>query len=293
MEKTISPAGKLIKKIWPVILVIAGNAIYALAVQLFLMPTGLVTGGTTGIALAINHAFGIPISGFVLAFNVFMLIVGYCILGKQFAATTVLSTFAYPVALEVFQRMFGNVQLTDDIFLCTLFSGMGIGLGLGIVIRVGASTGGMDIPPLVLNHFFRIPVSASLYVFDFIILLAQAVYNPPEKVLYGLLLIMTYTKVLDKVMLMGTTKTEVKVISEKADEIRSAILKKMDRGVTMLSAQSGYLRQDTQLLLSVISDRELPKVEKLIHQIDPESFMVVSRVSEVRGRGFSMSKRYR
>lgn len=274
-------------------IVILGNILYALAVRLFLMPAGLLTGGTTGIGLALNRTFGIPVSSFVLVFNVIMLLIGWKVMGRKFALTTIVSTFVYPIALGFFERLFGNLVLTEDLFLCTIFSGLGIGASLGIVIRAGASTGGMDIPPLVLNHYLRIPVSVFMYVFDFCILLAQAVYNPPEKVLYGILLVLTYTLVLDKVMLMGTTRTEVKVVSEKAEEIREAILKKLDRGVTMLSAESGYLRQDTQLLLSVISDRELPRVEKLIHNIDPESFMVVSRVSEVRGRGFSMSKRYR
>ena len=99
--------------------------------------------------------------------------------------------------------------------------------------------------------------------------------------------------VLDKLMLMGTTRTEVKVVSPRAQEIRQAILRQMDRGVTMLEARTGYLDQDTQMIFSVISNRELPGVEKLIREIDPESFMVVSRVSEVRGRGFSMKKEYR
>lgn len=283
----------LIRSLGPLILVIGGNMIYALAVKLFLMPAGLVTGGTTGIALAINHALGIPVSGFVLVFNVIMLLTGLLLLGKQFAATTVISTFAYPAALELFDRLFGNLVLTDDLLLCTLFSGLGIGLALGVVIRAGASTGGMDIPPLALNRYFKIPVSASMYVFDFCILLSQALYNPPEKVLYGILLVLTYTIVLDKLMLMGTTKTEVKVISDKAEEIRMAILEKLDRGVTMLEGETGYLKQDTQMIFSVISNRELPRVQKLIREIDPESFMVVSRVSEVKGRGFSMSKKYR
>ena len=117
--------------------------------------------------------------------------------------------------------------------------------------------------------------------------------NPPEKVLYGLILVMTYTLVLDKLMLMGTTRTEVRVISERAQEIREAILAEMDRGVTTLSGETGYLKQETQMIFSVISNREVPKIEKLIHTIDPESFMVVNRVSEVSGRGFSMKKRYR
>ena len=122
----------------------------------------------------------------------------------------------------------------------------------------------MDIPPLVLNHYFKIPVSVSMYVFDFCILLAQAVGNPPEKVLYGLILVMTYTLVLDKLMLMGTTRTEVRVISEHAQEIREAILAEMDRGVTMLSGETGYLKKQTQMIFSVISNREVPKIEKIV-----------------------------
>lgn len=275
------------------LLVIGGNMLYALAVKLFLLPSGLVTGGTTGIALVMNHVFGIPVSMFVLGFNVAMLVIGYLILGRQFAVTTVVSTFVYPLSLELFDRGLGEVVLTQDVLLCTVFSGLGIGVALGVVIRAGASTGGMDIPPLVLNHFFKIPVSVSMYVFDICILLAQAVFNLPETVLYGIILILIYTLVLDKLMLMGTTRTEIKVVSQKAQEIREAILKQMDRGVTMLYGEGGYLHQQGQIILSVVSNRELPRVEKLIHGIDPESFMVVSRVSEVRGRGFSMSKKYR
>ena len=274
-------------------IVILGNILYALAVKLFLMPAGLLTGGTTGIGLALNRAFGIPVSSFVLSFNVIMLLIGWKVMGRKFALTTIVSTFVYPIALGFFEKLFGNLVLTQDLFLCTIFSGLGIGSSLGIVIRAGASTGGMDIPPLVLKHYLRIPVSISMYVFDFCILLVQAVGNPPDKVLYGLILVMTYTLVLDKLMLMGTTRTEVRIVSKHAQKIREAIISEMDRGVTMLSGETGYLKHQTQMIFSVISNRELPRLEKLIHAIDPESFMVVNRVSEVSGRGFSMKKRYR
>lgn len=281
------------RRSFSLLLVLLGNMLYALTVKLFLMPADLMTGGTTGIALAVNHAFGIPISYFVLVFNIVMLLVGLMVLGKKFAVTTIISTFAYPIFLEILNRLLGDVVLTEDLWLCTLFSGLGIGLSLGLVIRAGASTGGMDIPPLVLNHYFRIPVSAGLYIFDFVILLFQAVYNPPEKVLYGIVLMLVYTFVLDKLLLIGTTKTEVKVVSKYHEQIRQAILQGLDRGVTMLHAESGYLCKQTQMVFSVISNRELPRIEKIVHDIDPDSLMVVSRVSEVRGRGFSMKKKYR
>ncbi len=272
--------------------VVIGNFLYALTVKLFLLPAGLVTGGTTGIALTVNYLTDFSISSFVLVFNITMLVIGFFCLGKAFAATTLASTFLYPLSLELLDRVLKDYILTQDILLCTIFSGLGIGMALGIVIRSGASTGGMDIPPLVLQKTVRIPVSVSMYAFDVCILLSQALFRPAENILYGVVLVLIYTLVLDKMLLMGAARTEIKVISEKSDEIRDAILTQIDRGVTILNGESGYLHNPSPVILSVISNRELPKVEKVIHNIDPESFIVVSRVSEVRGRGFSLNKRY-
>lgn len=274
-------------------IVTAGNLLYALTVKLFVLPTGLVMGGTTGLGLTANYLTGVPISAFVLAFNMVMLLLGLCVLGRRFAATTLLSSFIYPLALELWQRLLGDYVLTEDVLLCTLFAGLGVGVSLGIVIRAGASTGGMDIPPLILNRLFRAPVSVCMYFFDVCILLSQGLFQSPEKLLYGVVLVMIYTMVLDKMLLMGTSRIEIKVVSEKSEEIRQAILQDLNRGVTLIQTESGYLRQNTQLVLSVLSSRELPKAEKLIHQIDPECFLMVSRISEVKGRGFSMQKKYR
>ena len=104
---------------------------------------GLTVALTTGIALAVNHWTGIPVSGFVLIFNVLMLAMGFGILGKAFAATTLASTFLYPAALELCERIFGDLVLTEDILLCTVFSGFGIGIALGIVLFLGGSLMGI------------------------------------------------------------------------------------------------------------------------------------------------------
>lgn len=279
----------VLKSIIPVVI---GNIIYALVVKLFILPTNLMSSGTTGIALLANHFLGIPVSFFILIFNVCMLILGLIVLGKKFAMTTIVSTLMYPIALEFFNQTLGEFVITNNELLNTIFAGLGIGLALGIVIRSGASTGGMDIPPLVLNHFFRIPVSVSLYVFDFIILSSQSLYNPLERLLYGIILILLTSIVLDKVLLMGTTKTEVKIISPKFEKIAEEILFEMDRGVTLLNARGGYLKNEHSVVLSVVSNRELPKIEKLVRALDPDAFMIVSRVSEVWGRGFSTKKKY-
>lgn len=279
-------------KLLSLLLVLFGNLVYALTVKLFLLPSNLISCGTTGIALVVNHLTGIPISGFIFVFNLVMLAVGWWILGRKFAMTTVLSSLFYPLALEVLNRLLGDVQITEDILLNTLFSGLGVGGALGIVIRAGASTGGMDIPPLVLKKLFHIPVSVSLWTFDFCIMLTQMTFHRAEDLLYGVLLLMVISYALNKVLLLGTSRTEVKIISQQAAQIRDAILSKVDRGVTLLHGEGGYLHRETEIILSVISNHELPKIEQLARAIDPDCFMIVTRVTEVWGRGFTNSKKY-
>lgn len=273
-------------------IVILGNILYALTVKLFLLPGELVTGGTNGIAMTINHFYSIPISLFVLIFNVIMLCIGWLILGRAFAVTTIASSFLYPLFLEIFNQIFGDLVLTNDLLLNTIFCGLGVGISLGLIIRSGSSTGGMDIPPLVLNKKLRIPVSVGLYGFDGLILLSQIFYRPVENVLYGIVLLLIYPIIIDKMMTLGNSRTELKIVSTKSAEICAAILTQVDRGVTLLDGKGGFSGEKTEVVLSVISSRELFKLEKLVHQIDPECFMIISKVSEVRGRGFSISRDY-
>ena len=272
--------------------IVVGNALYALTVVLFLMPSGLITGGATGIALAVNKVTGITVSSVLFVVNMAMLVLGWAVLGRKFALNTIASTILSPLFLALWERVFAGFVLTDDLVLNTVFAGLGVGISLGITIRAGASTGGMDIPPLVLNKWFHLPVSATMMAFDFIILAMQAAFSPLQQSLYGIVLVIVYTMVLDKVLLLGTTRTEVKIISEKAEAICTAIQKELDRGVTILHGEGGYRHEREAVLLSVVSNRQLPRLEKLAHAIDPTCFMIVSHVTEVSGRGFSLDKDY-
>ena len=279
-------------KWFSVLLVIIGNIIYAFSIKLFLLPANLISCGTTGIGLVLEHYWNVPLSAFVFIFNIMMLSFGWLILGRQFAMTTVLSSICYPVFLEILNRALGDIAITDNILLNTIFAGLGLGLSLGIVLRAGASTGGMDIPPLVLHKFFRIPVPVSLWTFDFCIMLTQAAFHKPEDLLYGILLLIVISAMLNKALLLGTKKTEVKIISSKSLEIRDGILSLLDRGCTLLHGEGGYQSQQLELILSIVSNSELPKIERLARSIDPDCFMIVSQVTEVWGRGFSYDKQY-
>ena len=189
--------------------------------------------------------------------------------------------------------MFGSSPITGDTMLATVFAGLLIGAGIGMVIRAGASTGGMDIPPLILNKKFRLPVSMTMSVFDCLILLTQMVFAGKEKILYGILLVLLYTMVLDKVLMIGQNQMQVKIISEQCESISEAIQNRMDRGTTLLLIEGGHLRKASYAVLTVVSGRELSKLNELVIGLDSNAFMIINQVSEVRGRGFTLHKEYK
>ncbi len=274
-------------------LILLGNTLYALSVVMFILPNGLLTGGTTGMGITIDHYFGIPIEYFVLVFNGLMFVVGALMLGMKFALTTLVSSFYYPIILGVFKGIPALSHVTEDKMLATVCGGFLIGAGIGIVIRAGASTGGMDIPPLVLNKKFGIPVSASLYVFDFAILIMQMLFSDKEECIYGILLVVIYTFILDKTLLLGTKKMEVKIVSDHSEEITKMILEKVDRGVTLLHAETGYLKKEQKMVMTIVSNRELMVLKQMVQEIDPSAFIIIGHVNEVKGRGFSLEREYK
>ncbi len=281
------------KNLFNLLLILLGNAIYALAVTMFILPSGLIAGGTTGLSLFFFHQFGLPVTVFVSVFNVAMFLLGLWVLGKKLALTTLVSTFFYPFILGIFQRFPALSQVTEDRLLCAIYAGLMIGLAIGIIIQMGASSGGMDIPPLVLNKKLSLPISATMYAFDFTILLLQMSFSDKEEILYGILLVLIYTLVLDKVLLMGQSRMQVKIISEKYEQINEQIIHQLDRGSTLIQAQTGYYRTDLPMILSVVTNRELPRLTRMVNEIDPAAFLIVGAVKEVRGRGFSLGKEYR
>lgn len=199
-----------------------------------------------------------------------MFTLGALIIGWGFALTTLISSFYYPIILGIFQKIPFLAEFTSDRLLSVIFAGLMIGLSIGIVIRAGASTGGMDIPPLILNKKFGLNISVMLYVFDFLILLGQAVFSDKEAVLYGILLVLIYSIVLNKILLIGSAQTQVKIVSKHFEEINTAIIGRLDRGSTLLHAETGFFRDEQSVVLTVVSNRELNKLNELVTQIDPE-----------------------
>lgn len=270
--------------------VIVGNLVYALAVQIFLVPSNIVTAGATGLGLIVQHLLHIKLSTAVLGINIVLLLLGLLCLGKEFAINSLVGSLSYPILLAIVEQVCKDVVLTTDPLLCTLFLGIAVGISLAIIIRAGASSGGMDIPPIILNRLFHIPMSYSMYAFDGLIVISLTKFYDMESILYGIILVMVYTMALEKFLVFGTTKVEVKIISQKSKEIKDAILSKVDRGVTLLEGKGGFGENPCEMIFTVVSNRELAKLERIIKEVDPTCFLTVCQITEVKGRGFTLDK---
>lgn len=270
--------------------VLVGNAILAFTVAAFIVPHGVIMGGTTGIGLTIAHYVPVDLSIIIFIVNSILFVLGAAVLGKKFAVATIASTFIYPTFLSIVQKIPGIDGLTDNLMLATLYAGALLGVGIGLIVRVGSSTGGTDIVALVLNKWFHIPVAGLLYVIDFLVLGGQVFFSDTEQIMYGVLMLVLETAILNKVMLLGQSQIQLFIISEEYEHIREKMLKELDAGVTMVHIETGYGQENRKGVLCVIPNRKLYSVKELVQAIDPKAFITITQINEVRGRGFSMER---
>ncbi len=270
--------------------VLLGNAVLAFTVAAFLVPQGIIMGGATGIGLTIGHFIALDLSAIIFLVNIVLFVLGTIVLGKKFALTTLISTFVYPVFLSVMRSIPGITELTDNIMLAALYGGALLGLGIGLVVRVGASTGGTDILAVVLHKWFHISLAVFVYVVDFTVLLCQALFSNSEQILYGILVLIVSTMALNRVMLMGQAQIQLFIITEKYEEVKEKVLKEMDAGVTMVHIETGYGAKQQKGVLCVIPNRKLYSINQMVQMIDPQAFITITQINEVRGRGFTIER---
>ena len=283
---------KNMKLLQTVLGVLGGNAILAFSVAAFIVPHGIIMGGATGIGLLLSRVISLPLSSLILAVNAFLFVWGTLVLGKKFALTTIVSTFAYPAFLSVAQMIPGITELTDNIMLATLYGGVLLGAGIGLIVKVGSSTGGTDILALIFHKWFHIPVAVLLYVVDFLVLGSQIFDSTSEQVLYGIMTLVLETVFMNRVMLLGKSQIQLFIISDKYEEIKERVLKDIDAGVTMVHIETGYGGREQKGVLCVIQNRKLYSVREIVQSIDPKAFITITQINEVSGRGYTMERVY-
>ena len=270
--------------------IILGNAMLAFSICAFVIPYDIMLGGSNGISLAIQHFIPVRLSVISACVNVSLFFLGLIFLGWKFAATSLASTIIYPLVLAFFEMLPLGTLFEENIVVCALFCGALCGAGIGLVVRAGGSTGGMDIPPCILNKYKGIPIGTSLMFFDVVVVLTQVILKGTDGILLSLVVILVMSFVVDKVILSGEKKIQVMIISPAYQEIRKVILEQINCGVTMLDIETGYQGNAQKAILSVVFANKYPEIREAALKLDSHAFIVASEVTNVNGKGYTIAR---
>lgn len=272
-------------------ILIIGNLLLAFSVAAFVIPHNVIMGGATGIGIVLSKIIPLDTATIVLIFNILMLILGGFVLGRRFLLTTITSSLLYPFFLSVVQAIPGIETITSNELVAALFGGGLLGVALGMIMGIGSSSGGTDVLNLVINKWFHIPVATAVYLVDIFIMGAQLFFTDVESILYGIILLVIETFVLDHVLVSGQTQLQILAISEKHEELRYRLLTELEAGVTMLFIETGCVCKEQKAVMCVIPQRKLHAATELIQSIDPSAFVTVTQIKEVRGQGFTRDRK--
>lgn len=265
------------------IYVLLGAAIIAFGFNAFLFPNQVASGGVSGISTILHGLFGWNAGIVQYAFNIPLFIAGVVILGKNFGLKSFIGTIALPFFVILFEEM---DALTTNSLLAALFGGIVVGLGIGLVFKGKASTGGTDLLAQIITKYTGLTLGTSVLMIDGLIALSAAIVFDLEKGLYALIGLYVTTKTIDIVQLGFSQSKMVYIITNKQDEMRDAIYKEINLGVTKMPSFGGYTGEQRLMLMVVVYQTEFTKLKQVIQTVDATAFVIVSDAYEVLGEGF-------
>ena len=269
---------------------VIGNALIAFSVCAFVIPNNIMLGGSNGIALFIQHFLPLPLSVITAGIQVLLFLLGLVFMGWKFAAASLLSTVVYPIILGVFEALPVADLFSENIVTTALACGVLCGLGIGMVIRVGGSTGGMDIPPCILHKYKGIRVGTSVLFFDGIVVLLQVIIHGLDGLLLSILVIAVISATINRTVVFGEKKVQIIIISPAIQSIRQEILDQIDCGVTMLEVEGGYDGTRQQAILTISYAAKYREIRDAALKYDRHAFIVASDVTNVNGVGYTISR---
>ena len=276
----------LIKKyIFEFFFIIIGAAIMAIATSLLLLPNQLSTGGFSGIATITYYLFNFKMGTVIILLNIPFFILAFIRIGKEFVFKSIIGTICLSVFIDLLDKF---NPLTTDRFLACIYGGILIGLGTSLILRVSASTGGSDLVSYIIKSFKPgLSTSNLIVIFDAIIITLNVIcFRKLEVGLYSAISIYIMGKVIDIVSDgIGFSKM-IFIISEKYENIAKEITKKVLRGTTGIYSKGMYTNEEKMMLMCVASRREIIEIRQIAKKIDLKSFVIITNVREVYGKGF-------
>jgi uncharacterized membrane-anchored protein YitT (DUF2179 family) len=291
------------KRYWPVVLdfvlIAAAGSIQAVSLRLFFVPADLASGGVSGIAQLVNHFTGWPIGLMVLAGNVPLFLLGWRFLGgSKFAMRTAAAILTYSLLTDLLLKIpafveYSQVLIDDlrgDTFLNSLYGAIISGIGYGLVYRARGTSGGSDILARILNHWRGVPMTQSYLIVDTAVILSAGFVFGWKLALYAMVTLYVSGIVAETVLEGGGTVRTAMIVTGRPQEVSTRVLEDLERGVTCLEGTGAYTGESRPVLYCVITRSEVAALKTIVHEIDPEAFLVIGVAHEALGEGFKPLK---
>lgn len=291
---------RILKEIWDYVVLTFGVVVFTFAWEGFMIPNGMSSGGLMGACAVIEYASGgvIPASASYLVINGMLILIALTIMGIGFGFKTIYCILMSTLMLhfiegwDFFHAVPGRFFFVPEKILIPVISGVLEAVGVGLIIKHGGSTGGTDIVALIVNKYYPVSLGKVFLITDFIII--TAILCVPGKafadMLYGYVMMVTFSVVIDFVLVGQKSNVQLMVFSEKYGEIADYIINDMDRGATVLKAKGWYTKTEKDVLLIVLRQKELPQITREIKRIDKKAFMSITNAAGVYGEGFGEIK---
>lgn len=274
-----------------------GILVYTFAWSAVMLPAKIVGGGVSGISSVLYYAVGIhiPIGIMNLIINAILVIVGFRVLGSKFGANTIYGIIMSSACFILWQQVL-HVETLFDVdqfggFMCAIIGGALCGGGIGLTFAMGGNSGGTDIIALIVSKFYNISPGKVIMYLDIVIVgCSYFVSHKIENIVFGYIVMVTMTYVLDMVLDGNKQSYQIMIFSPKNKEIGEAITTEVGRGATLLDAEGCYSHQGQQVLMIMVHKTDKPHVMQIIHRIDDNAFISVSKTQGVYGKNFEKLK---
>ena len=271
----------LVKRILEFIL---GCFVVAISYNIFIAPNGIVPGGVGGIAIIINKVFNVDNAITIFILNIFLLILSLILLGKEKTKASVLGTILFPIMVKITENLNVWLQIdTSKILLSSISGAILFGLGAGLIFRAGFTTGGTDIINQILSKYLKITLGKSMLLSDGLIVLASVFIFGINHMMYSILSLYIISLISDKVVLGISDSKMFLIVTDKDEEVKEFIIKKLGHTVTVFKGKGGYKREKDDVLMAILPTKDYYLLRDGIKRIDKEAFYIITDTYEVFG----------
>jgi len=263
---------------------VLGCLIISIAYNIFIVSNNIVPGGVGGLAIIINHLFGIENSLIILYLDIILLFTSIILLGKEKTRASVLGSVLFPIFVKLTENINVYLQIdTSQVLLATIIGGVMYGFGAGLVFRAGFTTGGTDIVNQIISKYCKLSIGKSMLYSDGLIVLMSGLFFGINGMMYSIIILYIISLISDKVVLGISDSKVFFIITEKEEEVKEYIMKAMGHGVTIFKAKGGYKTENENVLMTVLPTKDYYDLKEGIKEIDNDAFFIITDTYEVFG----------